>query len=46
MIKSCIKGVQGNKIYKEESYAKIMTSYLSPAYLDSSFYATVIAIIN
>lgn len=46
MSKSCTKVVQSNKIYIEETYAKIMTSYLSPAYLDSSFYATVIAIIN
>lgn len=45
MSKSCTKGVQGNKIYIEETYAKIMT-YLSSAYLDSSFYAIIIAIIN
>lgn len=46
MSKSCTTGVQGNKIYIEETYAKTMTSYLSSTYLDLSFYATLTAIIN
>ena len=44
MNKSCSKGVQGNKIYIEETYAKV-TSNLSSVSLDS-FYATVTVIIN
>lgn len=46
MNKSCTKGAQSNKIYIEKTYTKIMICNLSSVYSDSSFYATVIVIMN